>query len=121
MGKCTFCPQRVDDPGSRGTAACALACPHGVIHVGDLNDPQSAPMLCLAGRQRENPGLSTFRLLDHLGTEPNIIYIGQEPSERAQVAEQPPTRYEDWGFVEDRRSVLEGPEPWFRRMIGKGN
>jgi len=118
MGKCTFCPQRVDDPDSRGTAACALACPHDVIHIGDLNDPESAPMLYLAGRRQENPGLSTFRLLDQLGTEPNIIYIGQEPSERARPS-KPPTSYEDWGFVEDRRAVLEGPEPWFNRIVGR--
>lgn len=116
MGKCTFCPQRVDDPGSRGTASCALACPHDVIHVGDLNDPESAPMRYLARRREEDPSLSTFRLLDHLGTEPNVIYIGQEPSERARAVD-PPTRYEDWGWVEDRRAVLEGPEPWFNRMI----
>lgn len=116
MGKCTFCPQRQDDPDSRGTAACALACPHDVIHIGDLNDPESAPMRHLRSRQEENPNLSTFRLFDQLGTEPNVIYIGQEPSERAAPVAGP-TSYEDWGFIEDRRAVLEGPEPWFRRMI----
>ena len=117
MGKCNFCPQRIDDPGSRGTAACALACPHDAIFVGDLNDPQSAPRQHLEARRQENPNLSTFRLLDELGTEPNVIYIGQEPSERARPTDGP-TRYEDWGLIEDRRAVLEGPEPWFLRMIG---
>jgi molybdopterin-containing oxidoreductase family iron-sulfur binding subunit len=119
MGKCTFCPQRQDDAGRQGTASCALACPHDVIHIGDLNDPQSAPMRHLERRRQENPNLSTFRLLDGLGTEPNVIYIGQEPSERAQPV-QGPTSYGDWGFVEDRKTVLEGPEPWFLRMVGRG-
>jgi len=116
MSKCTFCPQRIDDE-RRGTAACALACPHDVIFVGDLNDPESAPRLHLEHRRRENPNLSTFRLLDELGTQPNIIYIGQEPTRRAEQAENPPTRYEDWGFIEDRRAVLEGPDAWFQRIV----
>ncbi len=119
MGKCTFCPQRQDAPDRRGTAACALACPHDVIHIGDLNDPASAPMRHLARRREENPNLSTFRLLDQLGTEPNVIYIGHEPSERAEPVDGP-TTYEDWGFVEDRRALLEGPEPWFLRMVRSG-
>jgi molybdopterin-containing oxidoreductase family iron-sulfur binding subunit len=119
MGKCTFCPQRVDDVGSRGTASCVLACPHDAIHIGDLNDPESGPRVHLQRRQEENPNLSTFRLLDDLGTEPNVVYIGQEPTQRARPAEGP-TRYEDLGFVDDRRAVLEGPEPWFLRMIGRG-
>jgi hypothetical protein len=73
-------------------------------------------MQYLERRRQEHPSLSTFRLLDQLGTEPNIIYIGQEPSERAQPV-QGPTSYEDWGFIEDRKTVLEGPEPWFLRMV----
>jgi Fe-S-cluster-containing dehydrogenase component len=120
IGKCTFCPQRVDDEASRGTAACVLACPHDSLHIGDLNDPESEPRRYLTRRLEENPNLSTFRLLDELGTEPNVIYIGQEPTERAEPAEAPIT-YEDWGFVDDRRAVLEGPEPWFIRTVGAGN
>lgn len=116
MGKCTFCPLRQDDPQRRGTAACVDACSMGALHIGDLNDPDSAPNRHLAARRAEAGGnLSTFRLLEDLGTEPNIIYIGQPPSPRAELVQGPWT-YEDWGLTEDRRAVLDGPEPWFRRM-----
>jgi Fe-S-cluster-containing dehydrogenase component len=116
MGKCTFCPLRQDDPEHRGTAACVDACSMGALHIGDLNDPDSAPNRHLARRRAEAGGnLPTFRLLEDLGTEPNIIYIGQAPSPRAELIEGP-WAYEDWGLTEDRRAVLEGPEPWFRRL-----
>jgi Fe-S-cluster-containing dehydrogenase component len=113
MGKCTFCPQRQDQPETRGTAACALACPMNVLHIGDLNDPESPPQRYLAQRREENGGqLHTFRLLEDMGTDPNIIYIGQPPSSRAELAEGP-VRYEDWDLVEDRKPVLEPPATWF--------
>jgi Fe-S-cluster-containing dehydrogenase component len=117
MGKCTFCPLRQDDPERRGTAACVDACSMGALHIGDLNDPDSAPRRHLAKRREEAGGnLPTFRLLEDMGTEPNIIYIGQAPSSRAEVVDGP-WSYEDWGLNEDRRTVLEGPKPWFRRMV----
>jgi Fe-S-cluster-containing dehydrogenase component len=116
MGKCTFCPLRQEDPERRGTAACVDACSMGALHIGDLNDPDSAPRRHLAKRREEAGGnLPTFRLLEDMGTEPNIIYIGQAPSSRAQLVEGP-WSYADWGLIEDRRTVLEGPKPWFRRM-----
>lgn len=119
MGKCVFDPLRQDDARERGTTHCELACPEGVIHFGDLNDPESEPNRYLRQRLEESGGkLSTFRLLDDLGTRPNVIYIGHQPSRRAVPAENP-SRYEDWGFVEERRIVLEGPEPWFKRVFGR--
>jgi Fe-S-cluster-containing dehydrogenase component len=119
MGKCTFCPLRQDDPERRGTAACADACPMDALHIGDLNNPDSAPNRYFATRREEAGGnLPTFRLLEDLGTEPNIVYIGQPPSNRAELVEGP-WSYEDWGLTEDRRAVLEGPDPWFRRLARK--
>ncbi len=119
MGKCTLCPLRQDDPDKRGTAACVDACSMEALHIGDLNDPDSAPNRHLAKRREEAGGnLPTFRLLEDLGTEPNIIYIGQPPSSQAEIVEGD-WAYEDWGLTEDRRAVLEGPEPWFRRLAGK--
>ena len=116
MGKCTFCPLRQDDPERRGTAACVDACSMEALHIGDLNDPDSPPNRYLAKRREEAGGnLPTFRLLEDLGTEPNIIYIGQPPSAQAELVEGD-WAYEDWGLTEDRRAVLEGPEPWFRRL-----
>jgi Fe-S-cluster-containing dehydrogenase component len=115
MGKCTFCPQRQDDPETRGTTSCSLACSMNAIHVGDLNDPDSAPSQYLARRREAASGnLSTFRLLEDLGTGPSIIYIGHPPSPRAEIVEGP-VSYEDWGLTSDRRAVLEGPAAWFQR------
>lgn len=120
MGKCNFCPQRQDEPDTHGASACSLSCTQNAIHIGDLNDPESAPMRYLARRQEENPDVSTFRLLDHLGTQPNIIYIGHEPTERARQVPGP-IRYEDWGLVDRRSDVLEeGRDPWFQRIVGEG-
>ena len=117
MGKCSFCPLRQDDPERRNTAACVEACPMDALHIGDLNDPDSPPRRYLAQRKEEAGGnLPTFRLLEDMGTEPNVLYIGQPPSSRAELVEGPWT-YEDWGLIEDRRAVLEGPRPWFRRTL----
>jgi molybdopterin-containing oxidoreductase family iron-sulfur binding subunit len=119
MGKCNFCPQHQDDPAGRGTTACAQACPMDAIHVGDMNDPASAPNRYLAARREESGGrLPTFRLLEDLGTEPNIVYVGTPPSSRAELVEGP-VSYEAWDLIEDRSTVLEGPEPWFRRIGGQ--
>lgn len=119
MGKCVFDAVQQDSPYSRGSTHCSRACPMGVIHFGDLNDPESEPNQYLKRRIEASGGkLSTFRLLDDLGTKPNVIYIGNEPSRHA-VPTEGPTRYEDWGMVQHRRIVLEGPEPWFKRMFGR--
>jgi molybdopterin-containing oxidoreductase family iron-sulfur binding subunit len=119
MGKCNYCPLRQEDPARRGTTACSEACPMDAIHVGDMNDPNSEPNRYLAKRRKEaNGNLPTFRLLEDLGTEPNIIYIGTPPSARAELVEGP-VSYEAWGLTEDRRAVLEGPEPWFQRIGGR--
>jgi molybdopterin-containing oxidoreductase family iron-sulfur binding subunit len=116
MGKCNFCPLRQDNPETRGVTACAEACPMDAIHVGDMNDPDSAPNRYLAQRRAESGGnLPTFRLLEDLGTEPNVIYIGSPPSSRAELVEGP-VAYEAWEFTENRRVVLDGPKPWFRRI-----
>jgi Fe-S-cluster-containing dehydrogenase component len=118
MGKCTFAVQRQDSPETRGTTFCSMACPNGVIHFGDLNDPESEPRQYLQQRLRDSNGqLSTFRLLEELGTDPSVIFIGQQPSKRAKAVDGPRT-HEDWGLVEERRDLLEGPQPWFRRIFG---
>jgi molybdopterin-containing oxidoreductase family iron-sulfur binding subunit len=119
MSKCIFDPQRQDSSHQHNSTHCQMACAMGVIHFGDLNDPESEPMRYLRQRVEASGGtVSTFRLLESLGTEPNIIYIGHQPSVHATATEGP-TRYEDWGMVHERRAVLEGPEPWFKRMFGR--
>ncbi len=120
MGKCTFCPTRQDDPATRGTTSCAQACHMNALHFGDLNDPYSVPNVYLAQRRKEAGGkLSTFRLLDDLGTQPNIIYIGTPPSKNAELVDTGVFSLEDWGLTDDRKATLEGPKPWFDRSKGK--
>ncbi len=116
MGKCTFCPDRQDD--GRGNVVCALVCPHNVLHFGDMNDPTSEPHRYLMQRMKDAGGnLSTFRLLENQGTKPSIIYIGQQPSRSASQVDGP-VSYADWGLVEKRLDVLEGPQPWFMKAFG---
>lgn len=118
MGKCTFCPDRQDD--GRKNMVCALVCPKNVIHAGDINDPNSEPMRFLAQRQKDAGGnLSVFRLLESQGTKPSVIFIGQQPT-RAAVPVDGPVSYADWGLVEKRLDVLEGPRPWFMNAFGGG-
>ncbi|MDP6102665.1 MAG: hypothetical protein QF579_05125, partial [Dehalococcoidia bacterium] len=118
MGKCTFCPQRQDSESKQGTTACQQNCPHDAIFFGDMNDPNSPPNQYLSKKRKEKGGiLSTFRLLDEVGTGPNILYIGHQPSKNAKQVDGPIT-YEDWGWVDERGTVLGGPRPWFMRIFG---
>ncbi len=137
MGKCTMCPSRQDDhtENEKGTVACMDACDEAgmsAIHFGDMDDPDSRPNQYLEKRKdiEESPEeknerfedpedyedppaphhtsqLSTFKLLEDLNTQPNITYIGNEPSEEAEQVEGP-VPYDDlsndWGVeVKDNR------------------
>ncbi|HZO28290.1 MAG TPA: 4Fe-4S dicluster domain-containing protein [Chloroflexota bacterium] len=78
--KCTFCIQRINR--TRRTAhqegrtirdgelqpACAQACPTNTLIFGNWKDPSSR-INRLAADPRE------YRLLDHLGTEPAVVYL----------------------------------------------
>jgi molybdopterin-containing oxidoreductase family iron-sulfur binding subunit len=68
--KCTFCVHRVE----KGLMpACVTTCPVFALHFGDFDDPNSNVSRLLAGK-------SSFRLLEELGTEPSVYYIGKAPS-----------------------------------------
>jgi Fe-S-cluster-containing dehydrogenase component len=116
MSKCDFCPELQGIPATRGTTICRLACPHDVIHFGDLNDPESECMRYLAQKKNEKGYISTFRLREDMGTKPNNIYIGQQPSPSAKLAPLPNT-YESMGWVAKREDVMESPEAWFMKYI----
>ncbi len=77
--KCTFCIQRVE----RGLQpACVANCPLFALHFGDLDDPNSTVSQLL----RRKP---YFRLLEELGTEPRVYYVGGHPpgAETRQIEE----------------------------------
>ena len=99
MGKCTFCAHRQDsgDPDLAGTTACEDVCPTDAIHFGDLEDEESAPRQHIASKSES----SVFRLLEDMGTEPNVLYIGNEPSASAEPVEGP-TTVEDVGRRKNR-------------------
>ena len=80
MEKCTFCVQRIRRAGRDAdqegrelqdgdiAPACVQACPTSAMNFGDLNDPDSRVS---AMRHDER----AYRVLEELGTEPNITYL----------------------------------------------
>jgi Fe-S-cluster-containing dehydrogenase component len=81
MEKCTFCVQRIrrgeekalveNRPVQDGevTPACVQSCPTTALMFGDLNDPNSKVAKVVGVNQRK------FKLLDELGTEPQVYYL----------------------------------------------
>lgn len=83
--KCTFCHHRIRDAKQRAALegraladedarrlpACAAACPAEAIVFGDLNDPESRVAQLARDSRR-------FRLLEHLGTDPSVIYLKRD-------------------------------------------
>jgi len=118
MGKCTFEPAWQDGQQGEnlvGTTMCEQACTRDAIHFGDMNDPESDPNQHLAAYEaahendtsefenRPDDTVSTFRALEERGTDPGVVFIGDEPSPEARQVEGPVT-YEEQGLVDDRKS-----------------
>ena len=88
MEKCSFCIQRIrraeldagreerDVRDGELQPACAQACPTGTLVFGDGNDPNSR-----VSRIREDK--RHYRLLESLGTEPNVTYLKKVDVEAA--------------------------------------
>jgi Fe-S-cluster-containing dehydrogenase component len=134
MGKCVMCPSRQDGHNGEekvGTVACMEACDAAgmsAIHFGDMNDPDSRPQRYLKQRSEEELAksdgtdvdideewgesvtpwrkLSAFKLLEDLGTSPNVVYLGNEPGPEAEQVEGPVT-YEQIGVVDERKETLD--------------
>lgn len=80
MEKCTFCVQRIRRAEEEALVnnvpigqaepipACVQTCPTGALMFGDANDPNS-PVVALIDSPRG------FRLLEELGTVPQIVYL----------------------------------------------
>ena len=87
--KCTFCHHRIrraeeeaaldgralTDDDVRRLPACAAACPADAISFGDLEDPESE-----VAQQSRSP--RAFRLLEHLGTRPSVVYLKRDRRSR---------------------------------------
>jgi len=144
MGKCTYCPTRQDGHSGEdmvGTTACMDACDAAgmsAIHFGDMNDPESRPQQYLRQRAEQEferdttldngedwgetvtpwGKLSAFQLLEDLGTDPNVVYLGNEPGPNAEQVEGPVT-YEQIGAEDNRKhhldetSTVKGPGDLF--------
>jgi menaquinone reductase, iron-sulfur cluster-binding subunit len=83
--KCTFCHHRLQraredaavdgreltDDDVRRLPACAAACPADAIAFGDFEDPDSE-----VTRTADSP--RAFRLLEHLGTRPAVVYLKRD-------------------------------------------
>jgi len=116
MGKCAWCPSRQANIDERGSLACDTVCRRQVLHFGNLDDPESKPNRYLREKQKQKGYISVFRLQEQLGTRPNVIYIGQQPSANA-VRAKGPVAYEDVGLVDNEEKVLEGPKPRFFNLF----
>jgi len=85
MEKCTFCVHRLEQGLE---PACVNVCPTRAILFGDLDDPNSTVSRIL----REKP---SFRLLEEVGTEPRVHYVGgQHPTDETRQIEEIELRVE---------------------------
>ena len=89
MEKCTFCIQRIrrtkqkvsgenanvkDEKFERSlNPACVNACPTETLVFGDFNDSESK-VSKMRDKESKNDGRA-YRLLENLGTNPNVIYL----------------------------------------------
>ena len=89
MEKCTFCIQRIRRTKQRAKReggdvkdekyersldpACVNACPTETLFFGDLNDPDSK-VSKIRDKESQEDGRA-YRLLENLGTNPNVIYL----------------------------------------------
>ena len=83
MEKCTFCIQRIrrakesaadegrDIRDAEAVPACVQTCPPGALLFGNLADPHSEITRKLKDPRR-------FRLMEHLGTEPRVVYLKRQ-------------------------------------------
>ncbi len=85
MGKCTFCVHRQDgdDENLQGTTACEEVCPTNVIHFGDMEDPESKPRQHLEAKGNTQQ----WKMLKETGNEPNVVYLGDQPTSDARNME----------------------------------
>ena len=88
MEKCTFCIQRIRrterESGRDGNelkdgdralnTACVNACPTDTLVFGDFNNPESRVSKLRKKEMDDHHGRG-YKMLDELGTSPNVIYL----------------------------------------------
>ena len=98
MEKCTFCIQRIrrtsreadrdgreiKDEARELNPACANACPTDTLVFGDVNHPNSK-VAKLRAKELEKDGRG-YKLLENLGTEPNVTYLKKVDKTAKEVA-----------------------------------
>lgn len=85
MEKCTFCVQRVE---KNLAPACVETCPVGALQFGDIEDDRSPVSQFIKDRKK-------FKLLEDLGTDPSVVYVGgTPPAPDAHEIERPLTKVE---------------------------
>jgi len=105
--KCDFCPD-LAEAGS--LPFCAQACPHNAIYYGDLEEDLATNGQDVVKLSRVLSEDSTFRLKEHLGTEPRVYYIaghGELVGRDAYNTGRMPT---EWPW----QDKLEGSQTWTR-------
>ncbi|MBK15358.1 MAG: 4Fe-4S ferredoxin [Chloroflexi bacterium] len=81
MEKCTFCIQRIRRVSKNSKSgektnerdlnpACTNACATDALVFGNLNDPESK-----VSKARSKGEKRSYKMLEELGTEPNVIYL----------------------------------------------
>ena len=85
MEKCTFCVQRVE---KELAPACVETCPVGALQFGDIEDDRSPVSQFIKDKKQ-------FKLLEDLGTDPSVVYVGgTPPAPDAHEIERPLTKVE---------------------------
>ena len=85
MEKCTFCVQRVE---KNLAPACVQNCPVGALQFGDIEDDRSPLSQFIKDKKQ-------FKLLEDLGTDPSVVYVGgTPPASEAHEIERPLTKVE---------------------------
>ncbi len=74
-----------------------------VISEGGITDEATAQQVLEA---YAGDDASTFKLLEDIGTNPNVTYIGNEPGPEAEQVDGP-VAYDDVGLTDNRKEVLD--------------
>ncbi len=105
--KCDFCPHLAR---SGRLPYCVQACPNRAIYYGDLEEDLATNGTEIVKLSRFLSENNTFRLKEHLGTEPRVYYI----QGHGETAGRDPSRTGRKPTVWPWKSVIQGATSWRR-------